>query len=96
MQILKLGAVTALGALLAMPAMAYISQPNHGPGNFQGRSASSGGPTWTWPVPLRHSESGTAMNTGSGGTTWTWPAPLPRSESMTAMNPGPGAPRAAE
>ena len=79
MQILKFGALAALGATLAGPAMAYLSKDQlqqrtgYGPGyslyglgvgpgtgpNHSYIAGSSGGTTWTWPVPLR--EAGSKM-----------------------------------
>jgi hypothetical protein len=108
MEILKFGALAALGATLAGPAMAYPSSPQMGltgggePGhlafNAPSPSGNSAGTVWTWPVLRGQSGSGTAMNTGQGGTTWTWPVPLRESGSKITMNTAPGtpAPRAVE
>ena len=93
MKMLKFGAMTALAAMLATPAMAYLSKDQinkqltgygHGNGladfgpngkvivsgtgpNHAYMADNSGGPTWTWPVPLRHSGTATAMNTMNMG-----------------------------
>jgi hypothetical protein len=91
MQILKFGALAALGATLAGPAMAYLSKDQviqltgygHGDGlagygpNGQAVSSSTG---------PNHSY----IAGSSGGTTWTWPAPLRQSGPATAMTTGPG------
>ena len=91
MQILKFGALVALGATLAGPAMAYLSKDQviqltgygHGDGlatyGPNGQAVSSGtGPNHSY------------MAGSSGGATWTWPVPL--RESKMAMTTGPGAP----
>ena len=92
MKMLKFGVVTALAAMLATPAMAYLSKDQINKqltGYGHGDGLAGFGPNGQVVV------SGAGPNhnyiAGSfGSTTWTWPVPLRQSGTVTAMNMGPG------
>lgn len=107
MKILKLGTATALAAMLATPAMAYISKDRitqqmtgYGHGNRLASYGPNGTLSFSAPRPVGSGTEATRnyVAANSGGTTWTWPVPLRRSGQMTAMNIGPqyGVPHAME
>jgi hypothetical protein len=95
MNLLKLGAVTGLAALLATPAMAYISHDQivhsmtgYGHGDGLAGFGPNGEHAFGAPAAIG---SGTQNLVGNAaGDAWTWPVPLRRSGRATAMNMAPG------